>query len=403
LTLADWPQFRGPTAHGTSAEKQLPVTWSQTRNLAWKVNLPGPGSSTPLIVGDRIFVTCYTGFNVSGQDPGSPEDLKRLVLCLDRATGNKVWEKSFSAELPEQAKIRDDHGYASSTPVAEGGRLYCSFGKSGVVALDQRSGDELWRAPVGTGLNGWGSGASLLVAGDLVIVNASVESSSLIALNKNTGKEAWRAPGVKEAWNTPLLVDVPGGGGQEIVVPIIQKVLAFDPKSGRQLWSCDTGIQWYMVPSVVAHDGVIYCIGGRSGGGLAIRAGGRGDVTTSHRLWVGRKGSNVSSPVYHDGHLYWMHENQATAYCADAKTGETVYEQRVAGRFNQVYAPALLADGKLYYTTRDGKTLVLAAKPQYQQLALNDLGDRSTFNAGIAVSGGRLYLRSDKALYCIGP
>jgi outer membrane protein assembly factor BamB len=133
-----------------------------------------------------------------------------------------------------------------------------------------------------------------------------------------------------------------------------------------------------------------------------VRAGGRGNVTASHRLWTGKKGSNVSSPIYHDGHLYWMHESQATAYCADAKTGEVVYEERVAGRFNQVYAPALLTDGKVYYTARDGKTLVVAAKPKYEQLALNDLGDRSTFNAGIAVSGGKLYLRSDKTLYCIG-
>jgi outer membrane protein assembly factor BamB len=398
----DWPQFRGPGAQGASAEKGLPVTWSQSENVAWKVDLPGPGSSTPVIVGKRLFLTCYTGYNVPRQEQGSPENLRRHVLCLDRETGKTIWQKSFQAELPEQAKIRDDHGYASNTPVADDKRLYCFFGKSGVVALEQADGREVWRAAVGTGLNGWGSGASLVLAPDKVIVNASVESSSLIALDKDTGKESWRAGGIKEAWNTPVVVTPPGGGAREIVVPIMGKVLAFDPQTGKQLWSCDTDIRWYMVPCVVAHDGVVYCIGGRSGGALAIKAGGRGDVTNSHRLWTGAKGSNVSSPVYHEGHLYWMHESQATAYCADAKTGKILYEQKVAGRFNQVYAPALLADGKVYYTTRDGKTLVVAAKPQYEQLALNDLSDRSTFNAGIAVSNGRLFIRSDKALYCIG-
>ncbi|HSI36888.1 MAG TPA: PQQ-binding-like beta-propeller repeat protein [Tepidisphaeraceae bacterium] len=396
----DWPQFRGPGAQGASAEKGLPVTWSQAENVAWKVDLPGPGSSTPVIVGKRIFLTCYTGYNVPRQEQGSPENLKRHALCLDRDSGKTIWEKSFQAELPEQAKIRDDHGYASNTPVADDRRLYCFFGKSGVVALDLADGREVWRAPVGNGLNGWGSGASLVLAGGNVIVNASVESSSLIALDKNTGKEAWRAGGIKEAWNTPVVVNLPGGAS-EIVVPIMQKILAFDPQTGKQLWSCDTDIRWYMVPCVVAHEGVVYCIGGRSGGALAVKAGGRGDVTGSHRIWTGTKGSNVSSPVFHDGHVYWMNENNRTAYCADARTGKVVYEQQVGGRFSQVYAPALLADGKVYYTTRDGKIIVIAAKPQFEQVAFNDLSDRSTFNAGIAVSGGRLFVRSDKALYCV--
>lgn len=156
-----------------------------------------------------------------------------------------------------------------------------------------------------------------------------------------------------------------------------------------------------MVPSAVAHEGIIYCIGGRSGGALAVRAGGRGNVTGTHRLWTGAKGSNVSSPVYHDGHLYWMHENQSVAYCAEAKSGKIVYEQSIP-RLGQIYGPALLARDKIYYTTRFGQTLVVSAAPQFKQLALNDLKDGGMFNAGPAVSQGRLYIRSDKALYCIG-
>jgi outer membrane protein assembly factor BamB len=193
-----------------------------------------------------------------------------------------------------------------------------------------------------------------------------------------------------------------GAGKAELVVAVAGKVLGFAPETGKALWSCKTDIGWYMVPSVVAAEGVVYCLGGRSGtAGLAVRAGGSGDVTDSHRLWTSQKGSNVSSPIYRDAHLYWMHEQRGIAYCAKAATGEIVYEQRLEGA-GQVYSSPLLADGRLYYVTRYGKTFVLAAKPQFEQLAVNDLSDRGVFNGSPAVAGNRLLLRSDKYLYCVG-
>src|SRR6185436_17119691 len=142
-------------------------------------------------------------------------------------------------------------------------------------------------------------------------------------------------------------------------------------------------------------------VGGRSGGSLAVRLGGRGDVTGTHRLWTGKKGSNVTSPIYHDGHLYWMHENLGIAYCAEAKTGKIVYEERVEG-CGQVYASPVLADGKIYYFNREGRGLVLPAAPRYELLASNDLERRAIFNSSPAVDGGRLYLRTDRYLYCLG-
>jgi outer membrane protein assembly factor BamB len=146
---------------------------------------------------------------------------------------------------------------------------------------------------------------------DLVIVNASVESESLVALDRRTGEFRWRAGDIRESWNTPLVVTAEFGR-QELIVAVAGKILAFDPDSGQLLWSCNTDIGWYMVPSVVAANGVVYCLGGRSGvAALAVRGGGSGDVTDSHRLWTSRKGSNVSSPVYHDGHLYWVHMSSA--------------------------------------------------------------------------------------------
>lgn len=397
---ADWPQFRGPGGLGVSLGKGLPVTWSPKINNVWKTALPGPGTSSPVVAGDKIFLTCYTGYGVPDKGRGAMDQLKLHLVCLNRGSGKILWNTTVGPKLPEQPTIRENHGYASGTPAVEGDRVYVFFGKSGVFAFDF-NGKELWRADVGSGLNGWGSATSPILFGNLVIVNASVESQSLVALDKKTGKQVWQAKGIREAWNTPLLVPLPNGK-TELVVAVLGKVLGFDPATGEQLWSCANDITWYIVPTVVAHDGVLWSIGGRSGvAAVALRAGGRGDVTKSHRLWTGRQGSNVSSPIIHDGYLYWMHDGLGVAYCAEAKSGKIVYEERLQ-RAGQFYASPVLADGKLYYVARTGRTFVLAARPKFEQLAVNDLGDGSMFNASPAVTGNRLLIRSDLFLYCIG-
>jgi outer membrane protein assembly factor BamB len=386
-----WAQFRGPGGRAVSAES-VPVTWSRTENIAWKTELPGPGTSSPIVVGSKIYLTCYNG---------PADQLKLKLVCLGRADGKILWTKEIAPQLPEQPKIRDDHGYASSTLAADKDRLYAFFGKTGVFAFDH-DGKQLWKADVGSKLHGWGSGNSPVLWKDRVLINASVESESLVALDAKTGKEVWRAGGIKDSWNTPILADA-GGGKTEVVVAIMGKVLGFDPATGQQLWSCATDIPWYMVPSLLSQDGVVYAIGGRNGGGaLAVRLGGKGDVTATHRLWMVQKGSNVASPILHEGHLYWMNESSGVAFCAEAKTGKIVYEQRVDDRPGQIYASPVLADGKIYYMARNGKTAVVAAKPQFERLALNEFGDRSTFNASPAVAGGRMFVRSDNHLYCIG-
>jgi outer membrane protein assembly factor BamB len=394
----DWPYFRGPTGMGTSTATGLPITWSLDENIAWKTELPGAGASSPVTFGDRIYLTSYTGYFVPGNEEGSLDDLKRHLIALNRADGSIVWDKPVAAKLPEESKIRD-HGFAANTPAVDDERIYVFFGKTGVFAFDH-SGTQLWQADVGEKTNGWGTSASPVLYKDLVFINASVESESLVALDRKTGKEKWRAGGVREAWNTPVVVTAKSGR-EELIVATQGKILAFNPETGAPLWSCKTDIGWYMVPSVVAHEGIIYALGGRSGVvGLAVRAGGDGDVTESHRLWTSTKGSNVSSPIYLDGHVYWANE-QGIAFCAKADSGDVVYQQRLE-RAGQIYASALLADGKLYYVSRDGRTFVIAAKPEFEQLALNELRDRTVFNSGPVVDGSRLLIRSDKYLYCIG-
>jgi outer membrane protein assembly factor BamB len=393
----DWPRFRGHEGLGVSAAKGIPVTWSQKENLLWKKELPGPGTSSPIIVRGRIFLTCYTGFR-----PGKTGDmskLKRHLLCLD-PDGTIRWNKEVPSVLPDQDVIREEHGYASSTPVSDGERLYVFFGKSGVFAFSL-DGEQLWHADVGSKLNGWGTAASPILLGDLVIVNASVESESLVALDKKSGKERWRARGIRESWNTPIVVKT-ADGKTEIAVAVANQVLGIDPADGGQLWSCATEHFWYMVPSMVAHDGVVYALGGRDGGGaLAVKAGGRGDVTKTHRLWLVKKPSNVPSPILHEGHLYYATDARPFFYCLDAKTGKIVYEER-HDRAGQIYSSPILVGNKLLYTNRQGATFIVPTGPTFQVEQTNDLRDGSTFNASPAVAGDRLFLRSDRFLYCIG-
>jgi outer membrane protein assembly factor BamB len=399
---ADWPQFRGPGGAGVSSERGLPATWSSSDNIVWRAKLPGPGTSSPIVVGERVYLTCYTGY---GLEPGAGDmnKLMRHLLCIDRKNGKVLWTKDFKPALPESkygpGGYESQHGYASSTPASDGKHLYLFFGKSGVYCLDL-DGNEIWHATVGTGTNGWGSANSPVLFKDLVIINASIESNSLVALNKNTGKEVWRAKNIRASWNTPVLVTAPGGGA-ELAVNDNSAVLGFDPASGKELWRVK-GFNGYVCASVVAHDGIVYVVrsGAKSKGGvLAIKAGGRGDVTDSHVLWQANGSSLVSSPVYQDGRLYWV---SGAVFCRDATTGKEVGKPGHLASGGRLYASPLLADGKLYIMTiKDGGFVADAGT--LQQVAHNTFADdKSRVNASPIAHEGCLLLRTDQYLYCVG-
>lgn len=399
---ADWNRFRGPDASGVAADQAVPAVWSATENLVWKTALPGFGTSSPITVGDKIFVTCYSGYGLDEDSPGNVEDLQHHLVCLDRTSGKILWDKTSKAQLPEN-EYRGFvalHGFASATPASDGQAVYAFFGHSGVVAHDL-AGKQLWKAEVGDKVHQWGSAASPILFKNLLIVNASIESGSLFALDTATGREVWRASGMVRSWGTPVLVDLPDGK-QELVVSVEGKVLGFNPEDGEQLWEC-AGVPDYICPSAIAHNGVVYVTAGRKTLTLAVRAGGRGDVTETHRLWYSGKGSKVGSPVYYEGHLYWL-THQGIAVCLKADSGQVVYEERVkvSGRGDKVYASFVVADGKLYGVTRQDGVVVLAAAPEFKELGRNRLDDASVFNATPAVSNGQLLVRSDRFLYCIG-
>ena len=409
-SAADWPQFRGPGGAGLG-ESSVPVTWSDTQNLRWKTPLPGPGSSSPIVQGDHVFVTCYSGVGGEGARPEGPAKLMRHILCVRKADGSVVWQRDLAAELPEDdyEGFLTEHGYASSTPVTDAaGTVFAFFGKSGVVAFGPE-GKQLWQTAVGKESSNrrWGSAASLVLQGDNVIANAAEESQSIRALDRITGQQAWKAEGaaLELAYGTPGLVSL-DDGSQELVIAVPGEVWGMDPVSGKMLWHADVGLTGNVSPSVIVDGTTIYVFGGfRSSGSLAIRAGGRGDVTRSHVLWTSRNSSYVATPLLHDGHLYWI-DDRGQAFCAAAATGELVYRERVEGMAQggrPVYASPVLSAGRLYVVSRWSGTFVLPASPRYEILAQNRFESDDSDSSGTpAISDGELFLRSGRFLYCVG-
>ena len=409
LAGADWPQFRGPSGDGISVAAEVPLTWSETQGVAWRTPLPGPGSSSPIVWGDRVMVTCYSGYGIRDAANGPKEGLKRHLVCARLTDGEVLWTKTIAAELPEDdyTGYLTEHGYASSTPVTDGQQIFVFFGKTGVLAFDM-DGNEQWRKAVGKESSNrrWGSAASLVLYKDMVIVNGAEESQSILALNKQTGQEVWKAEAasLELTYGTPTLVELPDGA-VELVISVPGEVWGLNPDTGKLLWYAETNLTGNVCPTVVAHEGIVYAFGGyRSSGGHALRAGGRGDVTDSHELWFTRESSYVATPLFHDGFLYWI-DDRGQAHCLDAKTGESVYRKRVPGlntNGRPVYASPILAGDRLYVVSRWSGTFVLPAKPAFEILAQNRVqSDESDFSGTPAVVGRRLLLRSGCYLYCV--
>lgn len=393
-----WSRFRGDQASGV-AGRGIPTRWSDTENLAWKSALPGKGSSSPVVFDDKIFLTAYSGYGMSAEEPGDRSALQLHIICLSLSSGDVLWDKSFdpAPEEQEASKRVADHGYASPTPCVDRDRVYASFGPSGVIAVTH-DGEMVWRRSVGTKTAGFGAAASPILFEDLVIMNASIEDGAVYGIEKATGEIRWRTDEILRAWTTPTLVTL-SSGTTELILNQKEAILGLDPATGDRLWSCDA-IQDYIVPCVVVDGETLYCSGGRSNKTFVVKAGGRGDVSESHLIWSVSRGANVTSPLLSNGYLYWSHD-KGIALCLRASDGEEMFRERMPTR-GRVYA-SIVGDGKkLFLTTRDAGVLVLADQPEYKELAINHLGDEEErFNATPAIVGDRLLIRSDKNLYCI--
>ena len=395
----DWLGFRGPDGLGVHATAALPDHWSDEANLAWRAELPGPGASSPIVVDDRVFVTCWSGYGLDTQSPGDPSELRRHLFAFDRSDGSVIFEECVepaAKEDPYEGRLAT-HGYASSTPVSDGERVYVFFGKRGVLAYDVEGNLE-WEADVGLGSSEWntGSAPSPVLCGDHVVVLASDESTCLFAFEKDSGEVAWKRedPALHLAFDTPLVV------GNTLIVAMLEQVWSVDPSTGQTRFSVRTATNGSLAPSLVYDAGMLYSIGGQSGTrSYAIRLGGEGDVTESHIAWSNRNGSYVPSPVLVDGHLYWIDE-RGQAHCMRAEDGELIYRERTP--CSAFYASVVQAGDFLIAVSREEGALVLPAEPRFEVLAHNRFElDESIFDGSPAVTDEQLFLRSNEALYCI--
>lgn len=398
--MADnWPAWRGPQANGCCQETGLPLKWSATENVRWKRPLAGPGNSTPIVWGERVFLTQAT-------EKGG----KRSLWCLDRQQGRVLWRETV--EYAEREPTHDTNPYCSASPVTDGERVVVSYGSAGVLCYDF-AGKLVWRRDLGPCRHIWGNAASPVLHGDLVLLNFGPgERTFLVALDKRTGGDVWRVeePGGKSgdkgpsewigSWSTPALARL--HGRDELIMTWPGVVKAYRPATGELLWHCsglekDGANDRLTYTSPLVSPEAVVAMAGFGGPSLAVRTGGNGDVTATHRLWRETKNpQRIGSGVIVGPHVYMLTE-PGIFQCIEVKTGKLAVNERVGPG---AWGSMVHADGRLYVTNLEGETLVLAAKPALEVLARNPLKERTL--ASIAVSGGAIYIRTYQHLWCIG-
>jgi outer membrane protein assembly factor BamB len=386
LRVADegWPQFRGPDGQGHARGPAPPLTWSESKNIAWKVELPGQGWSSPVVQGNQIWLTT-----------GVEDRCPLRALCLDVQTGALVHDvKVFSPSQPVRLHPRNSH--ATPTPVIDGDRIYVHFGPYGTACLSS-SANVLWRAEQEYAPN-YGPSSSPVIAGDLLIVQCDgSDTSYTVALDKLTGQARWKQSrrGLN-AESTPLLI--PTQTGTQLVCNLAGRIIACDAETGRELWSVKQGDNYAQVPRPVVGHGLVFVCGGYFDPVLfAIRPGGHGDVTATHVAWKLRHRSvaQLASPLMVGDEVYMVSTNGIVT-CLDARTGKLHWSERLPGEFS---ASPVHAGARIYLVNEDGVTTVLAPGRTFRKLAVNRLDGKT--QASPAVAGGAIFLRTEHHLYCI--
>jgi outer membrane protein assembly factor BamB len=396
-----WFQWRGPMNNGV-APGPAPLAWSDSSNVAWKVAIPGRGHSSPVVWGDRIFVT--TAIPAEGATGGLVEH-RFVVMAIDRATGKTAWEQTATTATPHEMHHHQYGSFASNSPVTDGKRVYASFGSRGLYVYDM-NGKEIWRKDFGVKLQmfrGFGEGTAPVVHGDRLIALMDHEGPSFIAmLDAATGKELWRTDRTGDAntnWSTPVVIE--HNGAKQIVVSASRRVHAYDFNTGKSIWSV-TGLGQNTIPQPVQHGDLVWVMSGyRNPKGMAIRLGREGDLTgTDAIVWTQDRGmSYTASPALHDGILY-MITDTAMVSAFDLKTGTAHYHQIRLPKPYNIKASPVIAGGRIYYATEEGDVVVARTGPAWEIVATNTLADQS-FVTSPAVASGDMYLRSRTHLFRI--
>jgi len=408
-----WPMWRGPFGTGAAPHADPPVEWSEERNVRWKTALPGLGHSSPVVWGNRIFLTTAIPVGAAlpprlSRAPGAHDNRpvthkqQFVVLAVNRSDGSIAWQRPVHEELPHEG-WHQTASAASISPVTDGRHVIASFGSYGVYCLDV-DGNEVWRRQLGKMQikHGHGESSTPALYGDTVIINWDQEEDSfVVALDKATGEEKWRMPRDEEtSWSSPIVIE--HQGRPQVIVSGTNRIRGYDLETGQVLWECG-GLSSNIVASPVYDDGMV--LAGSSyetRALLAIRLdGAEGDVTgTAQVAWSRRERTPyVPSPLLYDGALYFLYHYQGVLSRVAAKTGEEPTGPFRLPEITDVYSSPVAAAGRLYITDREGTTLVMSAGENPRLLARNRLDDQ--FSASAALAGSDLFLRGEKSLYCL--
>jgi outer membrane protein assembly factor BamB len=406
-----WPQWRGPQANGVAKNSNPPIHWSPTKNIKWKIPIPGQGSATPIVWKEQIFVvTAIETDRVAATPPQADERAKTqppaayyqfVVLCVDRRSGKQIWRQVACEEVPHEGK-HHTNSYASASPTTDGRRLYVSFGSRGIYCYDLQ-GQLLWTRDLGDMRTryGWGEATSPVVHGDCLVINWDHEDQSFIeVLDAATGETNWKADRDEPtSWATPLIVETTDR--TQVIANGTNRVRSYDLATSEVIWECG-GQSVNAIPSPILAGETVYCMSGyRSSAALAIPLTATGDITdTDQVLWHHRQGTPyVPSPIIYDDHIYFTGSNTGILSCLDIHSGKPIFERQRLPELKSVYASPVAADGRIYFTDRDGTTVVIRHSRELEVVAINKLAE--PIDASPAIVGNQLFLRAANHLYCI--
>ena len=410
-----WPTWRGPIATGAAEKGNPPLTWSETENIKWKAKLPGEGSSSPVIWGEKIFFQAAVKTDAKGTPASSdtgekppfhggktPTNVHKFdLVCLDRKTGKTLWQKTVSEVLPHEGH-HPNHGFASFSPVTDGKYVWASFGSRGVYCYDV-DGNHKWSRDLGKmkTRNAFGEGASPALAGDALIVLMDQEGDSFVyALDKKTGKTIWKKSRDEgTSWSTPIVVEVEGK--LQVIINATNFVRCYDVKTGKLIWQCG-GMTKNAIPSPVIGFGKVFCTSGFRGSALlAIELGRTGDLTDSDAIkWqVDEATPYVSSPLLYGDKIYVCSVLKGIVSCYEAKTGKPHFVKKRLDAIKEIYASPAAAAGRVYFVGRNGVTYVIKSSEDLEVLSINKLDDR--FDCSPAFVDNEMFLKGKQYLYCI--